>query len=257
MRIRHHEQHENARPHGARKTEDGRASLRIGPIHERHSLTPYYEQDGITIYHGDCREVLPTLESAALVITDPPYAIGAGRGEWAATASVAIGLYQAARLVDDDGAMLVFSTSSGRGIQYTLGAIGKALPFNRLLVWRKALGTSKAAGPWKWDLVSILAFGRATFGLAHDSSLREAAEPRKGRLHPSQVPHDVATWLYVPFMGKPVLDPFMGSGRLLMPAVRAGQPVIGIESEEKYCEIAAKQLQAEITSGVESAAALG
>jgi len=36
-------------------------------------MTPYYEQDGVTIYHGDCRDVLPTLPSVALVVTDPPY----------------------------------------------------------------------------------------------------------------------------------------------------------------------------------------
>jgi DNA modification methylase len=208
-------------------------------------MKPYYDQDGITIYHGDCREILPSLPKARLVLTDPPYAIGAGRGEWAATAAVAIGLYEAAKRVTDDGAMLAFSTSSGRGIQYTLGAVGKTLAFNRLLVWHKALGTSKAAGPWKWDIVSILAFGRATFGVAERSSVLSTTEPRKGRQHPSQVPFDVAQWLYGPFSSDattPVIDPFVGSGRLLMPAVGLGHRVIGIDTEEKYCELAVRNL---------------
>ena len=43
------------------------------------TVRPYYEQDGITIYHGDCREVLPTLQLADLVLTDPPYGISADR----------------------------------------------------------------------------------------------------------------------------------------------------------------------------------
>lgn len=207
-------------------------------------MKPYYEQGGVTIYHGDCREMLPSLPLATLVLTDPPYALGSTRNEWNATAAVGIGLHEAAKRVAKGGALLAFTTSSGRGIEYTLGAVGKTLPFNRLLVWRKALSSSRAAGPWKWDLVSILAFGRATFGLADSSSLIESAEPRAGREHPAQVPLDVANWLYQPFTGAPgiVLDPFVGSGRLLIPAVRAGHSVIGIDIEEKWCELAAKQL---------------
>jgi DNA modification methylase len=207
-------------------------------------VKPYYEQDGVTIYCGDCREVLPELPLASLVLTDPPYALGSTRQEWNATAAVGIGLHEAAKRIAKDGAMLVFTTSSGRGIEYTLGSVGKILPFNRLLVWRKALSTSKAAGPWKWDLVSILAFGRATFGIAERSSLIESAEPKKGREHPSQVPPDVADWLFEPFASLPglVVDPFMGSGRLLIPATNIGRPVVGIEIEERYCELAAKWL---------------
>lgn len=42
-------------------------------------MTPYYEADGITIYHGDCREILPMIDSVDLLVTDPPYGIGAAR----------------------------------------------------------------------------------------------------------------------------------------------------------------------------------
>ncbi len=218
--------------------------------HRQPVMKPYYEHGGITIYHGDCREILPTLPRVSLVLTDPPYALGSTRNEWNATAAVGIGLHEAAKLVAKGGALLAFTTSSGRGIEYTLGAVGKTLPFNRLLVWRKALSTSKAAGPWQWDLVSILAFGRATFGLTDRSSLIESAEPRKGREHPSQVPADVAEWLFRPFFHSSgiVLDPFLRSGRLLVPAVNAGRTVVGIEIEERYCELAAKRLSQEVRS---------
>ncbi len=207
-------------------------------------MKPYIETPLLTIYHGDCREIIPTLPLVSLVLTDPPYALGSTRNEWNATAAVGIGLHEAAKRVIKGGALLAFTTSSGRGIEYTLGAVGKTLPFNRLLVWRKALSSSRAAGPWQWDLVSILAFGRATFGLADRSSLIESAEPRKGREHPSQVPRDVADWLFRPFESfpGPVLDPFMGSGRLLEPAILARRVVIGIEIEERYCELAARHL---------------
>jgi hypothetical protein len=204
-------------------------------------MQPYYQQDDVTIYHGDCREILPTFLKVPLIITDPPYALGSTRQEWNATAAVGIGLHEAAKCIGPDGALLAFTTSSGRGIEYTLGAVGKTLPFNRLLIWHKALHSSKAAGPWKWDLVSILAFGRATFSVAHQSSLISTAEPRMGREHPAQVPRDVANWLYLPFLGG-CCDPFMGSGRLLEPAVRVGAPVVGIDIEEKWCELAVRNL---------------
>lgn len=211
-------------------------------------MKPYYEHAGITIYHGDCRDILPTLPKVSLVLTDPPYALGSTRNEWNATAAVGIGLYEAAKRITKGGALLAFTTSSGRGIEYTLGAVGKTLPFNRLLVWHKALTTSKAAGPWKWDVVTILAFGRATWGIADRSGILSTTEPKKNREHPAQVPRDVAEWLFGPFesIQGPTVDPFMGIGRLLGPAVSRGKAVIGIEIEERYCEIAAKRLAQEV-----------
>jgi hypothetical protein len=163
---------------------------------------------------------------------------------------VAIGLCEAAKRVDDGGALLTFTTSSGRGIEYTQGAVGKVLPFNRLLAWHKPHATSKAAGPFRWDLVCILGFGRTTFGTASRSSLVSADEPRAGRDHPSQVPLEVAEWLYAPFGDAlpdagVVLDPFVGSGRLLIPAIRRGHRVIGIEIDESHCETAAESLERE------------
>ena len=120
---------------------------------------PYFERDGITIYHGDCRDILPQLEPVDLVITDPPYAIGGAKAEWKVTASVGTGIHYAAKKVNKGGAMLCFTTTSGRGMEFTTGAIGGALPLNRLLVWHKEFVRSRVAGPWRWDAVAILAFG--------------------------------------------------------------------------------------------------
>lgn len=213
-------------------------------------MNPYYEQDGITIYHGDCREVLPTLDPVDVVITDPPYAIGGSRSEWKVTASVGTGIHLAAKKVRKGGALLVFTTTSGRGIDFTMGAVGSALPFNRLLVWHKSFVRSRVAGPWRWDAVAILAFGRACFGRPEHSSVFTSTGPASKRLlgetgHPAELPEGIADWLYLPFETEEsvLLDPFMGSGRLLDTASRLGRRAIGIEIEERYCEIAAKRLQ--------------
>jgi DNA modification methylase len=207
---------------------------------------PYYEQDGITIYHGDARDILPSLSKVPLVLTDPPYAARGSRGEWGVTASVAIALDAAARLVSKGGAMLTFSTTSGRGLEFTTSAVGRHLSLNRLLTWHRPIKTSRVAGPWRWDAVAILAFGRATFGNADRSSVfvGESPTPLNGG-HPSPLPDALAEWLYEPFDAPDVtvLDPFMGTGTLLVPGAQRGRRVIGIEINEAYCETAAKRLQ--------------
>jgi len=69
---------------------------------------PYFQQGNVTIYHGDARDILPTLPKVGLVLTDPPYAINAGRGEWSATAAVAIGLHEAAKRLPREGSLLPY-----------------------------------------------------------------------------------------------------------------------------------------------------
>lgn len=208
--------------------------------------TPYYSDDQITIYHGDAREILPELPKVGLVLTDPPYAIGAGRGEWSATAAVAIGLHEAAKRVDKGGALLAFTTTSGRGIEFTQGAIAGKLPFNRLLTWSKTDGRSRALSPWEWDSVAILAFGSAPKGRSGQSSVfTTPAVYERASGHPAELPDGISEWLFAPFdrEGIVTVDPFMGTGRLLDSAVQRGRRVIGIDQEERYCEIAVERLR--------------
>lgn len=209
-------------------------------------MKPYYQDEWTTLYCGDSREVVPSLGKVPLILTDPPYSLGGTTGEWEATAAVAIGLNEAAKRVASKGAMLIFTTSSGRGIRFILGAIGKKLPFNRMLTWHKTGGACCAAGPWRWDTVQIMAFGRSTFGQASASSVfvTEAKYPKDSG-HRAELPPGIAEWLYAPFDGDGivVMDPFCGTGRLLEPAVRAGRKVVGVEIEERYCEVAAKRLE--------------
>jgi DNA modification methylase len=208
-------------------------------------VEPYFQRDNVTIYHGDCRDILPDLSPVPLVLTDPPYSLVAASGEWEATASVAVGIHEMCKLVAPKGAMLIFTTSSGRGIRFTLGAVGKKIPFNRMLTWHKTGGGSYAAGPWHWDTIQIMAFGRSTFGPARKSSLFVSeAKYAKETSHRAELPPGIADWLYDPFDAEEVavLDPFCGTGRLLEPAVIAGRRVVGIDVEEKYCEMAAARL---------------
>jgi DNA modification methylase len=208
-------------------------------------IKPYWQAGAGMIYHGDCREILPELPPVDYVISDPPYAMGSGKQEWKVTASVGTGLYLAAAKVRRGGALFCFSAASGRGIEYVLGAIGRVLPFNRLLCWHKSSVRCRAVGPWHWDIVAILAFGRASFDRPEASSCCRTVAMPGDTGHPAEVPAEVARWLYCPLDREQitVLDPFMGSGSLLLPAAGCGRRVIGIETEEKYCEIAARRLE--------------
>lgn len=210
-------------------------------------MTPYYENTKSVIYHGDCREIVPMLKvRPSLVLTDPPYAIGASRGEWSVTAAVAIGLNEAAKRVTAKGSLVAMTTTSGRGIEFTQGAIGRRLSFNRLLIWNKRGGRSRAVSPWAWDSVAVMVFGRAPDLRLGESSVLTTEPYEAESEHPAELPPEVGAWMYQPFHhdGLVVLDPFMGSGRLLELPARLGARVIGIELEERWCEVSARRLEA-------------
>ena len=204
-------------------------------------MTPYYQDSAVTIYHGDCREILPHLPRVDVVLTDPPYSVGRPEGEFAASGNIAVSLHLASEKAET---AIVFGTSSGRGIEFMRSAI-RALPHCRVLVWHRAYVNSPAAGPWRWDLVLIHVFGRGAFGRPESSSListdgTQALAINTG--HKAPVPVYVMQRLYKPFAPGVVLDPFCGSGSVLLAAKQLGGKAIGIEIEERYCEIAAQRL---------------
>lgn len=216
---------------------------------------PYYADPYVTLYHGDCADVAPNVGPFPVMVTDPPYALGSQRSEWSATAGVAIGLRECVKRINRKGAALVMTTSSGRGIEFTQGAMGKRLPFNRVLAWHKG-GSTKcaAAGPWRWDLALVLAFGRATFGrpmMANGSSLFSNDGYNYGTIqetgHPAALDLALGRWLVSPWMdtGETIFDPFAGSGAFLIAAKQLGMKAVGVEIEEKYCEVIAKRLAAQ------------
>lgn len=210
-------------------------------------MKPYYEHAGITIYHGDSRDVLPLLGpiSPVLVLTDPPYSTGRSEAEFCASGNVACVLDSASRLAPS---LAAFSTSSGRGFEFVRSSI-RALPHCRTLVWHRSYTNSPAAGPWRWDLVFIHIFGKGAFGRPDRSSLiqtdgTQALAKQTG--HRAPVPTEVMHHVAAPYMPGLLLDPFSGSGSSLLAAAQLGGTAIGIEIEERYCEIAAKRLAQEV-----------
>jgi site-specific DNA-methyltransferase (adenine-specific) len=206
-------------------------------------MKPYYEHGGITIYHGDCREVLPQLESIDLVLTDPPYGVGVDYGAFDDTpASVAA-------LV---GEVVPCAISRARTVALTCGTrqIHMYPPTTWVLCWLNRAGSYP--NPWGFTCWQpVLVYGPDPFlarGMGSRSDVLEHSETAEKNGHP--VPKPEGFWkkllCRVCLPDDLVVDPFMGSGTTLRVAKDMCMSAVGIEIEERYCEIAAKRLSQEV-----------
>jgi site-specific DNA-methyltransferase (adenine-specific) len=207
-------------------------------------VKPYYEHGGITIYHGDSRECLPALGTFDLLLTDPPYGINVTKhrtvGGGGATAN---GYRRWERSAWDAATSPDVLTEAIARCEHAIvwGGNYYALPPARCwLVWNKVQrGFSLADGELAWTTLQ--------------RAVRIIDCPRnpgfyRSQTHPTEKPLKVIQWClsFAPRGTQTVLDPFMGSGTTLVAATRAGVSGVGIEAEERYCEIAAKRLQQEV-----------
>ena len=242
-------------------------------------MTPYYEHAGITIYHGDCRDVLPFLvETVDLVLTDPPYSVsksGVGRLEmrygrttdldffdgdtdWTAMTAIVVEAMEMTRAcLSGTGSVYVWCGHRQLGaLTQNFEAVGWS---TRFLVWSKECPVPVAPGSG-WPSAAELCFyayrpGR-NWNYPHKfpwrSNVIVADAYRFGQPgkvdHPTQKPLGVVIPLLMAScpIGGIVLDPFVGSGTTLRAAKDLNLRAIGIEIEERYCEIAVRRLQQEV-----------
>lgn len=215
-------------------------------------MKPYYEHGGITIYHGDAR-TWGSVEGAA-VITDPPYGISyrsnhnsSRRGKWAEWVR-----YENMPGIKGDDQPFDPSPYLDAPVLVVFGGnyCADALPPARCwIVWDKRDGigpNNQADCELAWtnlDKPSRI-YRHLWSGL-----LRAGREnvARSEKLHPHQKPVGLFEFVieYAETPGA-ILDPFMGSGTTLIAAKNLGRQAIGIEIEERYCEIAAKRLEQEV-----------
>jgi DNA modification methylase len=200
-------------------------------------MTPYYQDDLVTIYHGDCREILPEVE-ADVIVTDPPYGIaavwkGGFVGGWARQGALAADRNE----WDKEAPQDVIDALLARGLPTCIwGGNYFSLPPSRgWMVWNKPernFTLSEAELAWT-NL---------------DTVVRVYAEHRSdtGREHPTQKPIALMRWCLGRMPEGTVLDPFMGSGTTLRAAKDLGRRAIGIELSEKWCELAAQRCSQEV-----------
>jgi len=208
-------------------------------------MKPYYEHDGITIYHGDCRDVLSVLPAVDLLLTDPPYGIGEARGKNKSRGKLAVARDYGVSDWDDapPPQELIELARSKATHQIIFGVNYFHLPPSPCwLVWDKDNGESDFADcELAWTNLRT-AVRRKRYRWA--GMLQETGVAKEHRYHPTQKPVQVMSWAIskAPHMVDLILDPFMGSGTTLRAAKDLGRRAIGIEIEERYCEIAAKRL---------------
>ena len=211
-------------------------------------MKPYYEEGGITIYHGDCREVLPGLGSVDLALTDPPYGVGVEYGTCSSDTDAYV----------SELAATVIPTLRRLAPTVLVTCGTRNLFAYPRPDWVLSWVQPASAGMCAWGFATwqpILAYGsdpylRARMGSRADTIIRNAqglgvARDRAAYGHPC--PKPLPAWALILKRGSArpgdtVLDPFMGSGTTLRAAKDLGRKAIGIEIEERYCEIAAKRL---------------
>jgi DNA modification methylase len=213
-------------------------------------VTPYYEHAGITIYHGDCREIVPML-NADVLVTDPPYGVSMGSQDHPS------GKSPYASFDDTEGQVVDVVVPA---VVTALGRVqrGAVLPGSRCAFFYPrpyeigAVYFPAGFGFSRWGFCCsqpILYYGKDPKPITRkEPNSVTCAETSEKNGHPCPKPLGLMRWL-VARVSKPnetVLDPFMGSGTTLLAAKDMGHRAIGIEIEERYCEIAAKRLSQEV-----------
>ena len=191
---------------------------------------PYYQDDACTIYHGDCREILPLLPKVDLVLTDPPYGICVTGGTWGKQFDSTYQNWDAKPF--DDIALIV---SAGSQAVVWGGNYFSMPPSRGWFIWKKPFLNTLADAEMAW-----------TNADRNTRVFESTRSPDGKREHPTQKPLELMSWClsFYP-TAQTILDPFMGSGTTLRAAKDLGRKAIGIELEEKYCEIAARRLEQE------------
>jgi site-specific DNA-methyltransferase (adenine-specific) len=225
-------------------------------------MQPYYSDEWTTIYHGDCRDVLPSLEpeSVDLLLTDPPYGMQFVSGQRVVkqlTNVRADGARQGMRIVRQ---MLMEITPALKADAHAYvmchfeswpdfyDAVSSYLPIRNALIWwknRGGMGDTEMEYARDYEVILYAARGRRPLEGRRDGSVIDGIPPAgNDRAHPTEKPVELMSRLIVkscPLRGL-VCDPFMGVGTTLCAAKYNGRKSVGIEIEEAYCEIAAKRL---------------
>lgn len=232
---------------------------------------PYYEHDGIAIYHGRCENILPLIGSVDAIITDPPYLTSGDSvpiGKTGKNGGVAM-VYEQSKAVGVpwgyslDWIEAAKATSPKHWIVYAnykmLGGLCSVLDPQTVFVWRKSNAPRMTRPVPRLDCEFVVwarTGGKCDRMGEFDSMVVDVPMPQAGcmanerilergsgkAVHPCQKPLAVVRPFVDRLEAALICDPYMGTGTTLLAAKLCGRRAIGIEIEERYCEIAAKRL---------------
>lgn len=207
-------------------------------------MKAYYQDDAVTIYHGDSRLILPELAPVDILLTDPPYGMNFQSN------------YRTVKhlKIANDGTL---------DVEFLLRAIAIAqraayifcrwdnlseMPKPKsVLAWVKnnwSMGDLKHEHGRQWEACCFYARGGHEFLKRIPDVIH--ADRTGNEQHPTEKPVTLLAQIIAANVGETILDPFMGSGTTLRAAKDLGRKAIGIELEEKYCEIAARRMSQEV-----------
>ncbi len=207
----------------------------------------YFDRDGIQLFHGDCREVLPTLPAVDLLLTDPPYGIGEARGKNRSRGLLATSKDYGNAAWDDapPPRWLLEQAIEKAAHAIIFGGNYFGLPSSSCwLVWDKDNGETDFADcelAWTNLPKAVRRIKYRWQGMLQE----HMGGGKEVRVHPTQKPLAVMAWAIqqAPDSCRTILDPFAGSGTTLVAARDAGRLAIGVESDERHCETIARRLE--------------
>jgi DNA modification methylase len=205
---------------------------------------PFYQRGPVQIFHGDCLELLPHLPRVDAVVTDPPYGVDFDTDYTRFSGGLSTERRTHNRIANDSrefdpSPFLSFR----RVVLFGANCFSDKLPCGTWLIWDKrfkngAAMLADAEAAW-------MNSGHGIYIKAVTSQGFVRPEPIE---HPTQKPVSVIEWCLdkASNEGDTILDPFLGSGTTAVACIRTGRQCVGIELEEKYCEIAAKRCDREL-----------
>jgi site-specific DNA-methyltransferase (adenine-specific) len=209
-------------------------------------MTPYYADESVTLYHGDCREIAKWL-TADVLVTDPPYGIAWSKGQNNAAKSTAhSGIENDQDTSCRDEILRLWGDRPG----IVFGAWGAPFPaYKQALVWRKPVdaGVVGSTTGYRRDTELIFLTGPWPVRTSSRSSVLETdfGKARYLNTHPHAKPPYLMEQL-MEWTSGVVADPFAGSGTTLVAAKQMGRKAIGVELKEQYCELAASRLSQDV-----------
>lgn len=213
-------------------------------------ITPYYADDLVQLFHGDCREIDLWL-TADVLLTDPPYGIAWKKGNNRKAGSRAhAGIVNDGDTAARDDILAMW----GNRPAAVFGSLYAPFPpdHRQALVWRKPgdAGVVGSVTGWRRDVELVFLTGpwprrTARWSSVLDSGARMvggANAPAARYGHPHAKPLDLMENLVMACPPGVIADPFSGSGSTLVAAKLQGRRAIGVEMDERYCSMIASRL---------------
>lgn len=208
-------------------------------------MDPYYQDENVTLFHGDCLTEHREWLAADVLVTDPPYGVAYTSGRVEGRKRNTTGIKNDKTPEVRNAAIAEWGDRPY--IAFGSWRVPKPERVRQTLIWDKGddPGTGDLTMPWGSSYEEIYVSGKGKIWTgARTAAVLRYSKPRGTSRpdHPSPKPIPLMEALIERCPPGVIADPFAGSGSTLVAARNLGRKIIGVELEERYCEIIAKRL---------------